>query len=131
MGSLKCFCHNSWSLILFFVKFRTSNEIIKVSQVTSSLFNSFYLTYTNVLQLSILASNFFFPKYGCFATKALWQPHLVDIPNIVFPIQVFCYDCWLDYGNSSKFVFPFFLVDALFNLFCFHFFYVFWSSFCT
>ncbi len=83
-----------------------------------------------VLQLSILASKYFFSKYGCFAMKALWQPHLVDIPNNFSPIQVFCYDCWLDYGNSNKFVFPFFLVDALFNLFCFHFFYVFWSSFC-
>ncbi len=69
-------------------------------------------------------------KYGCFAIKDLWQPCLMDILAIVFPILVFCCDCWLDSGNSNKGFLPFLLMDVSWTLFCFYFYCVDKKSLC-
>ncbi len=60
-------------------------------------------------------------KYGYFAIKDLWQPCLMDILAIVFPILVFRCDCWLDFGNSNKIFFPFLLMDVSWTSFHFRF----------
>jgi hypothetical protein len=47
-------------------------------------------------------------RYGCLVMNVFWQPRLIDIPNIVFPIQNLGCECWFDYGNSLKVFLPFF-----------------------
>jgi hypothetical protein len=53
--------------------------------------------------------------------KDLWHPHLIDIPNIIFPIIVLCIDNQVDLGIFVNDFFPFHLVDAslTFLRFCF------------
>ncbi len=63
----------------------------------------------------------FAPKHGCFVIKDFWQPRLMDIPAIVFPILIFCCDCWLDSRNSNKGFSPFLLMDGPWTLFRFCF----------
>jgi hypothetical protein len=48
-------------------------------------------------------------RHGCLAVNVFWQPHLIDILDIVFPIWNLGCECWFDYGNSLKVFLPFFL----------------------
>jgi hypothetical protein len=59
-------------------------------------------------------------RYGCLVVNAFWQPHLIDIPNIVFLIQNLGCECWFDCGNSLKVFLPFFLAIISFLFFCLH-----------
>jgi hypothetical protein len=59
-------------------------------------------------------------RYGCFAMKDCWQPRLIDIQTIVLEILVLIFAPWLDFGNSNKKKFAFFLLKVSFCLWCFY-----------
>jgi hypothetical protein len=59
--------------------------------------------------------------HGRFAMKDFWQLHLINILANVLEILVFIFTSWLDYGNSNKIHFPFFLFNVSFCLWCFRF----------
>jgi hypothetical protein len=54
-------------------------------------------------------------KYGYkFVMKNLWQSCLIDIPANVLEILMLIFAPWLDFGNSNKTFFPFFLFNVPF-----------------
>jgi hypothetical protein len=59
-------------------------------------------------------------RYGYkFVMKNLWQSCLIDIPTNVLQTLMFIFAPWLDFGNSNKKQFPFFLFNISFFLWCF------------
>ncbi len=82
-------------------------------QTSPCLFLCFGLRYINWHR--------FGSRYGCFAMNFFWQLRLIDIPTNVLEILMLIFAPWLDFENSNKNKFSFFLFNVSFCLQCFRF----------